>query len=257
MFNYFCFVLFCFSFVSLYHCVSQLHRISWPMIHFRHIWLSSILMNPHPHHLLWQLQSIFYSTPLYSIDDNCPLPSPPLPTLCDNDLYLRKSNDPINKNIYFLDRIIIITVEYSRVLDWLFLWLDIHGCRIWWKKKTLKTRFLRLFLFPSRFSDGEQNVQWTSNHFEPSDHKKVPAVVKQASDITLRMSTSRNFNSRQRAGIEWELVLVFAKKSSCFEAFMAYNFTRPNDLLPHHEWKKRQKILHGYWVSTWNAVTLF
>lgn len=125
------------------------------------------------------------------------------------------------------------------------------------KKKTLKTRFLRLFLFPSRFSDGEQNVQWTSNHFEPSDHKKVPAVVKQASDITLRISTSRNFNSRQRAGIEWELVLVFAKKSSCFEAFMAYNFTRPNDLLPHHEWKKRQKILHGYWVSTWNAVTLF
>ena len=80
------------------------------------------------------------------------------------------------------------------------------------KKKTLKTRFLRLFLFPSRFSDGEQNVQWTSNHFEPSDHKKVPAVVKQASDITLRTSTSRNFKSRQRAGIEWELVLVFAKK---------------------------------------------
>ena len=70
------------------------------------------------------------------------------------------------------------------------------------KKKNLKTRFLRLFLFPSRFSDGEQNVQWTSNHFEPSDHKKVPAVVKQASDITLRISTSRNFNSRQRAGIE-------------------------------------------------------
>lgn len=65
--------------MSLYHCVSQLHRISWPMIHFRHIWLSSILMNPHPHHLLWQLQSIFYSTPLYSIDDNCPLPSPPHP----------------------------------------------------------------------------------------------------------------------------------------------------------------------------------
>ena len=86
------FVLFCFSFVSLYHCVSQLHRISWPMIHFRHIWLSSILMNPHPHHLLWQLQSIFYSTPLYSIDDNCP--PFPLPTLCDNDLYRRKSNDP-------------------------------------------------------------------------------------------------------------------------------------------------------------------
>lgn len=70
------------------------------------------------------------------------------------------------------------------------------------KKKTLEARFLRLFLFPSRFSDGEQNVQWTSNHFEPSDHKKVPAVVKQASDITLRTSTSRNFKSRQRAGIE-------------------------------------------------------
>lgn len=80
----------------------------------------------------------------------------------------------------------------------------------------MKTRFLRLFLFPSRFSDGEQNVQWTSNHFEPSDHKKVPAVVKQASDITLRISTSRNFNSRQWAGIEWELVLVFAKKSFLF-----------------------------------------
>ena len=118
------------------------------------------------------------------------------------------------------------------------------------KKKTLKTRFLRLFLFPSRFSDGEQNVQWTSNHFEPSDHKKVPAVVKQASDITLRISTSRNFNSRQRAGVEWELVLVFAKKSSCFEAFMAYNFTRPNDLLPHHEWKKKTKDFA--WLLSFN-----
>ena len=148
MFNYFCFVLFCFSFVSLYHCVSQLHRISWPMIHSRHIWLSSILMNPHPHHLLWQLQSIFYSTPLYSIDDNCP--PFPLPTLCDNDLYRRKSNDPKYQStkIIFLDRIIIITVEYSRVLDWLFLWLDIHSCRIWLKKKQ---DFCGFFFFPAVF----------------------------------------------------------------------------------------------------------
>ena len=91
--------------------------------------------------------SRFSIVPLYTLLMTTAL-SPPLPTLCDNDLYLRKSNDPINKNIYFLDRIIIITVEYSRVLDWLFLWLDIHSCRIWLKKKQ---DFCGFFFFPAVF----------------------------------------------------------------------------------------------------------
>ena len=46
------------------------------------------------------------------------------------------------------------------------------------KKKNFENKIFAAFSFPSRFSDGKQDVQWTSNHFEPSDHKKAPAVVK-------------------------------------------------------------------------------
>ena len=87
------------------------------MIHFRHIWLSSILMNPHPHHLLWQLQSISI-VPLYTLLMTTALPSPSLPyatMTCIEESQMTQNTN--RQKIFFLDRIIIITVEYSRVLD--------------------------------------------------------------------------------------------------------------------------------------------
>ena len=119
MFNYFCFVLFFFC-VTLSLCVTIAQNL------LTNDSLSSYMAQQYSHEspprtTFFGSCSRFSIVPLYTLLMTTalspPLPSPPLPTLCDNDLYLRKSNDPINKNIYFLDRIIIITVEYSRVLD--------------------------------------------------------------------------------------------------------------------------------------------